>query len=557
MENEKNFKIYLEKKLKEILNISEIDKSKQKKFEITEEIENELEEVNSKLSNVHLVGNSLKSEDYYFYRKLFNKYKNVEKNEVKEDIQIMIINKIKTEFEYFFNLEEFKSILEYVDNNSQELIEYSKKISQNLSNLTKNPKSIEHPISLLENIKNKIESFFLISKESKTITKLFKDSEILLDYIKNQLSIRFLFIGRHSSGKTSLINSFLGIDLLHTSAEECTMSGFVIKNIDDISETSIYECKLVENNFGYYYFEKGKKLALGIDSVRNKIKYINDNKKKLKKKNLKEGNDSEELNFYIIEVPINIFKIAGINKEIYSKIELIDIPGLDTGYDEAIKSSQKLLDFTDGFIFANPGKQLDNNDNRVIINNIIGRISKRSNFSFNTCLFVLTRADESENKIDINTSKMKIQEILNEGFESKNFSEIIRDKEAIKNKENLLVTAFSNIIYKDYLKSIKDLEELNVIQKNLDKTILDLKNNYIEIEEDEFKAFKLKFIIKDDDKNYQKIVLILKLKYQFTDEQILSNKNKIVEIIYITRFLLRNSKKFVIFIWRKFMQSFS
>ena len=46
----KNFKVYLGEKLKEILNISEIDKSKFKKFENTEEIEDELEDFNSKLS---------------------------------------------------------------------------------------------------------------------------------------------------------------------------------------------------------------------------------------------------------------------------------------------------------------------------------------------------------------------------------------------------------------------------------------------------------------------------------------------------------------------------
>lgn len=546
MENEKNFKQYLNKKLKEILNIPEFEKSKIKSYEITEEIEDELEEVNSKLSNVHLVGNNFILDDYYFYRKLFKKHLNNAKiNEVKEDIQFMILNQIKTIFDNFFNLEEFKSILEYVDNNSKEFVEYSKKISENLSNLTKNPKSIEHPISLLENITNKIKNFLLISKESKTIQKLVKDSETLLNYVKNQLSIRFLFLGRHSSGKTSLINSFLGKDLLQTSAEECTMSGFVIKNIDDISQTSIYESRLVANTFGYYYFEKKKKLALGIDSVRNTIKDLNDNKKKIKKNNSKENNNSKELNFYIIEVPINIFKIAGIDKEIYSKIELIDIPGLDTGYDEAIRSSEKLLDFTDGFIFANPGKQLDNNDNRVIINNIIGRISKRPNFSFNTCLFVLTRADESENKIDIKISRMKIQEILREGFESKNFSEIIRDKEAIKNKDNLLVTAFSNIIYRDYLKSVKDLEELNFLQKNLSKTILDLKNNYMEIEETDFNYYKSNTIINEDDEKYQEIVSILKQKYKFTDEQIINNKNKIFEIMYITSYILKNTKKLV------------
>ena len=65
-----------------------------------------------------------------------------------------------------------------------------------------------------------------ISKESKTILKLESDSKDLLEYIQKQLSIRFIFLGRHNSGKTSLIKSFLGSDILQTSAQECTMAGF-------------------------------------------------------------------------------------------------------------------------------------------------------------------------------------------------------------------------------------------------------------------------------------------------------------------------------------------
>ena len=59
MEEHKNFKNYLEKKLKDILNISfKNDKSQKRNSEITEEIEEELENVNEILSNAHLVGSN-------------------------------------------------------------------------------------------------------------------------------------------------------------------------------------------------------------------------------------------------------------------------------------------------------------------------------------------------------------------------------------------------------------------------------------------------------------------------------------------------------------------
>ena len=383
IEEEKNFKMYLEKKMKEILELSKIDKPKKYKGDIDEDLQDEVDNVNELLDQVHLVGNKFKLEEYNYYQKLFiKKSKKLKDFEEKKEIQLLIINNIKKVFDNFFDLNEFSNILTYIENNSKELIEYSKKINRNLNLLTKNPNSIEHPLNLLETLFEKLQNFKLINKESKTINTLIHKENIVLNYIKNQLSIRILFIGRHSSGKTSLINSFLGIDLLETSSEECTMNGFIIKYIDDFEEISIYNAEMIKNNFGYFYFEKNNLIVKGIKQVKEEIAKINKNKKIKKSKS---DDTKTKFNYYIVEVPINMYKIAKFDKQIYSKIELIDIPGLDTGYEEAIQASSKLLDFTDGFIFANNGKQLDNNDNRTIIKNIIERISKRNEFSFNSC----------------------------------------------------------------------------------------------------------------------------------------------------------------------------
>lgn len=166
-------------------------------------------------------------EDYYCYRNLFEtNLENVNEEEYKDDIQILIINTIKKTFDDFFDLEEFSKVLNYIENNSKELVEYSKKIEKNLMKLSENPNSIEYPLNLIENISKQINKFLSISKEIKTILKLESDSKDLLEYIQKQLSIRFIFLGRHNSGKTSLINSFLGSDILQTSAQECTMAGF-------------------------------------------------------------------------------------------------------------------------------------------------------------------------------------------------------------------------------------------------------------------------------------------------------------------------------------------
>ena len=560
IKEENNYKNYLEKKMKEILEIKKIDK---KNTEISEDSENdeeeintELEEVNDKLLHTHMVGNKFKLKDYIFYRYIFKKnLKKVNKDEAEDDdIKILIINQIKKCFDYFFNLEEFTGILDYIDKNSNELVEYSKKTEKNLSNLIKNPNSIEYPVNMIENITKQLDKFSTLSPKSKTIEKLKINAKLLLEYIKNQLSMRFIFIGRHNSGKTSLINSFLGIKLLETSAQECTMAGFVIKHIDNISETQIYEGEMKKNSFGYYYFEKIKSLAKGVDNVAEKIKNLNKKEKspKNKNKNNKDNdndndndnnNDNKNLQFYIIEAPINIFKNIGINKEIYSKIELIDIPGLDTGFEEAINSSNSLLDFTDGFIFVNSGMQLDNHDNRDIIKRIVERISKRPQFSFNTCLFVLTKADDY--KIDVNESKKQIQKILAEGFESKSFAEIIRDQKAISNKNNLLVTAFSNILYREYLNMIEGLKKFELLEKykkDLKKVVKHLREDFMEIDEDEFEIYKTKIQINENDDNYKKIISKLKDENKFSEENILDNKQNIIDIIYISSYILEHNK---------------
>ena len=560
LEEENNYKNYLEKKMKEAFNIKikknnenkeENNENKEENNEENDEeeeedeevIENELDEINEKLSNISKVGNYFKLKDYIFYRKLFNKNINkVNDKEIQDDdIKALILNKIKKCFEDFFNLEEFSKILTYIDNNSKELVEYSKKMENNLLNLSQNPNSIEYPLTILESIDALFDKFLILSQKSGTIRKLKNNSEIFLNYVKNQLTMRFIFLGRHNSGKTSLINSFLGINILETSAKECTMAGFVIKHIENIEETQIFEGKLEKNAFGYYYFKKANSLAKGVDKVKEKIQNLN---KKGSESQTQENNNNKNLNFYIIEIPINIFKNIGIGQEIYSKIELIDIPGLDTGLGEAINSSNNLLEFTDGFIFVNNGKQLDNNDNRVIIKRIIERISKRPQFSFNTCLFVLTRADEC--RIKIEESKEQIQKILAEGFESKSFAEIIKDNKTIKNKNNLLVSPFSNLCYKEYLSKIKELENFEFLEKkDLKKIIKKLKEEYIEMDKKEFEDYKSANQINEKDDNYQKIISILKDKFEFSEEKISENKENIINIIYISSYILKNNKKMV------------
>ena len=93
-------------------------------------------------------------------------------------------------------------------------------------------------------------------------------------------------------------------------------------------------------NYNYYFqYDEDKKLAEGEEEIKKKIKELNH----------ENSNKTNELKFYFLKTPIEIFdliieeNIDSKEKEkigkIIEKIELLDFPGLDTKFNEAKKKS--------------------------------------------------------------------------------------------------------------------------------------------------------------------------------------------------------------------------
>ena len=105
------------------------------------------------------------------------------------------------------------------------------------------------------------------------------------NYDKNK-KIRIIFLGKISSGKTSLMNSIIGhnYNILPITSKENTQNIFILKYSKEIK---LYESKLIENENGNY-FEEEKEIDLKnseeinkneIDIIRDKIKKINEDNK--------------------------------------------------------------------------------------------------------------------------------------------------------------------------------------------------------------------------------------------------------------------------------------
>ena len=92
---------------------------------------------------------------------------------------------------------------------------------------------------------------------------------------------------------------------------------------------------------------------------------------------------------------------------------------------------------------------------------------------------------------------------------------------------------------------IQELERIEFLEKDLNKVVYNLKNNYMEIDETEFNDYKESIPIDENDDKYIKIVSILKDKYKFNDDKIIKNKQKIIDIIYISSYILQFNKNIV------------
>ena len=97
------------------------------------------------------------------------------------------------------------------------------------------------------------------------------------NFIKGEIKLRIPILGCYSCGKSSLLNSLIGIDLLPVDTEVSTNVGLVLnytKSIKDICLLKTYLNKSV-NNFEDYYFCDSIKIYSKLEFMREIIFLMN------------------------------------------------------------------------------------------------------------------------------------------------------------------------------------------------------------------------------------------------------------------------------------------
>ena len=288
---------------------------------------------------------------------------------------------------------------------------------------------------------NELENF--ISETFKKIDPMneLKSFKISLQSLREGImgrKVRIAFIGNISVGKSSVINSIIGTDILPTNDKECTYRGILIRHKEG-ERFKLYKTRLEKKGKGndeyYYFIDEKNPYRQSIEEIQSYLSIKN---------NDKEIADKDA--FLVITGHLKIFDFIKLDKEIISKIEFIDLPGPDRENNEFNKKLyyKKILRFTNCCVYINEPKTIDDEKSVGMITNqyqsdkqkIFPKL--RMNF-IKTCLFLINKSDHISNEEE--KEKLKNNIIKNIGTVEKGIS-----------INNINISFFSGKFFLKYLK---------------------------------------------------------------------------------------------------------
>ena len=399
---------------------------------------------------------------------------------------------------YFFNIpndrelsQRIKNIVKIIDNMSNEDKDSITKTQKYIELLYKDlSNDAKLSIEQFQKLKPIVEELYKNGKTLKTFENLKEEFQLIDFFIKKDKKLRIPLFGGYSTGKSSTLNCIIGKRILPEGNQVTTRKIVVIRNCDE-NKYTISKTNFVKTNEDYYCFEDGEVIMTRDESNYKDIYEF------LKKEN--EDKSGENM-FYLLTAPILLFKKLKISKEILNKVELIDFPGVDVDEKIVLDIFHNIIQLSDTFIFMNECNLIKNGENIKTIKKIVNRIeNRRFTFDYNSCLFVLNKADKAEKNIDKNKKKKEFEDILFQEDKFNSFIDFFKKKE----KPEISVSIFCSHYFLKYLTFYNESKDFkNYINKTIDETIKENQGNsnfnLIEQLEDKFNG-----IIETDFDNLQ------------------------------------------------------
>ena len=410
------------------------------------------------------------------------------------------------------------------------------------NNILLNKKSQNIDVSTIEELEKFINETFKVI-DPKNELSFFKISlQSLRENILGR-KIRIAFIGNINVGKSTVLNSIIGKNILPTKETECTYRGIIIR-YENCDQFKLYKTNLIRRGKDfdeYYYFETEEKpYCEGIDEIQSFLNNKNNDKKI-------EDNDA----YIVITGKLKIFNFIKLEDKLINSIEFIDLPGPDRENNTFNKKEyyQKILKFSNCCIYINEPKTIEDS-NSVETMMVQYSMDKekvfptlRQNF-IKTCLFLVNKSDtlstdESKSNIkDIIFNNMKyVENDLNindmnicfySGKSVNYFMEIY----------NLYVDTLESEPYKVFSKLFADYHNIIFKKKNFKKYILKILSKieeqfYLNLEYDKYKEVSENFE-KNLKESLKKLYDLTYIKLSKKDE------DEIIRNLYCLNQQLRN-----------------
>ena len=422
----------------------------------------------------------------------------------------------------------------------------SKEQIQKLNEVKKNIEQFK-PDEFIKEFNTEVENLFVDNQDSNINDKYSKIKEILkkINDFKNyydKKKIRIIFLGKVSSGKTSLMNSIIGhnYNILPITSKENTQNIFILQYSKEIK---LFESKLIENENGNYFEEENE-----ID-LKNSEE-INKNEIDIIRENIKKINEDNKFKYFTLYIPIEAFETDEL--ENIQDIELIDMPGIKKELLEFGKMDlNSLINLSDGFIFSFNSINIGDNDSQNLLTKIINYIKNRKDsFDFRDCLFHLNNIDScGDNQDKIKEKKIlfekEIKKNLNNNLYNGNFLERIHMREIIPSLQ-FNISYISNTLYEAYQKKVHKIESLEFIENEEDLDSLQAISYYLKDE----------YPIKEYENHDKHLNIENKIKNKLNELNIEINDGLLNEIAIHILTILNKKKSFFKEYQRSYYDSF-
>ena len=320
-------------------------------------------------------------------------------------LKLIYIDQMKNGKNLALNISnETKALLNYFSNKKTEFHKYEDDDKDKEEDVKEKAKYINQIQIYLNELINQFEkSKINIEKINSLINEIKKTSY----FLKYYNSIYIPFIGASNTGKSTIINSIIGQEILPTDLNECTKRGIIIRYCDEgedgiiLKKVNLLEEKYKDETF--YHFDIKNIIAKGITQVKQTLKGLN-----------YKFNDKDEDSFYYISTKIKLFDDLGLDYSLKRMIYLIDFPGYGTNnkfFEKKICS--KVLSISKFFIFTLRNSIIKENNTKLVLDQLFNKVKNqkkqfKSGF-VKSCLFVLnndncqdtTTEDKEKAKNDI------------------------------------------------------------------------------------------------------------------------------------------------------------